>query len=944
MALRQVRSIFCIFILLFNSVTQASIPFTWIKGLYAVTKPECAYLSPINGLVWSQGIVENMYRYGDDADATIRLIKELFYLQRDEVSFVPTVREDKPAAFWGPLQGGKILAVMQKHRNAEQYDQKKCKAELQQVMSAFRADPVMKDKDAMRAALRAQVGGAQIERIHKSIATLNSELSKKVSEQKVQGLLSDQSQAQYNELVAGIGQKKATGAAITADTKAIQLLLRNEIKQLEVQKRAVQTERKKDKSFGALQRKLDMLDTLFDDQAYATLAELLAAAIQESLPGDTQKYMPYTIEQILLAFVWVKANPHEKPENPKQDFIDFFNALSTCIDTQQLATWLHEGPYERDDHMRCKKMLAAPGAAEFIVRNYELIVFSAQAHKVWDQKLPEIFSGRTAYYLYNGVLYAFPDCGETSLRIFCNINFRDQEQHIFSTAYLQEKAVQDAQRQEPIALIPDLLLIGFYKRHPSTTNVTAQALYDEWTQVVENRSGVNYTLPVEKPVYEIKPGLTNILEVFNHLLFGNNATYRALSKKEQLDLVCAKISRNNATLTWKAKDDVDVNALEFVELEFTIKMPKDTATFSWRFQEKHFVIPYQQQTSYPIALPPLITLTSYFKQDALTSLVAYNALSGYVTTANFEQLFYATQPNEARPLWPTIVMLAPLYAQYNKDWMVRIALASIDARDSRMKGVLQKIIEAYLYANKALGVEFIMGTITSIDKNVAQIRNFVASLIPSLPQSVFADKSLEFLFEQDQYDDYDADFIQKRINALSNEDAIRAVAVEIIDKNIETFTDVMQDKLKQSKEGTTIADLSHKILKNNSQNWFVVVGNWLEMSTDDTVTAALITQIITYNRVLLFDQAKKKVPTLAPIAQEELVKNIVQYKIRSWYDVAHSYIGRMDDDSKLLLVAQFILQQKIRELFGVVREKLLAIKNPDFNDRVQKLLLSLKNQ
>jgi hypothetical protein len=71
--------------------SYASIPELEAKGLYTVLKPEYSYLSPINGFNWwNNKIVESMYRYGNENDATIKLVKLLFYLDQTGTTFHPS--------------------------------------------------------------------------------------------------------------------------------------------------------------------------------------------------------------------------------------------------------------------------------------------------------------------------------------------------------------------------------------------------------------------------------------------------------------------------------------------------------------------------------------------------------------------------------------------------------------------------------------------------------------------------------------------------------------------------------------------------------------------------------------------------------------------------------------------------------------------------------------
>src|SRR5579872_4805409 len=90
--------------------THAEISFTDIKGMYNDIIDDKKHLSPVHGFNWYKtNIIENMYRYGNEHDATIQLIKELFHLEPDGVTFNITKAPLKPASYFTTATIGKIL-------------------------------------------------------------------------------------------------------------------------------------------------------------------------------------------------------------------------------------------------------------------------------------------------------------------------------------------------------------------------------------------------------------------------------------------------------------------------------------------------------------------------------------------------------------------------------------------------------------------------------------------------------------------------------------------------------------------------------------------------------------------------------------------------------------------------------------------------------------------
>jgi len=89
-------------------------PATHIKELHEITSTNHPHLSIINGFTWwNKGIIENMYRLGDQKSAIINLLWNLFHLQRDDVTFDITTIEKNPAKYFVPQTIGKILAVVE---------------------------------------------------------------------------------------------------------------------------------------------------------------------------------------------------------------------------------------------------------------------------------------------------------------------------------------------------------------------------------------------------------------------------------------------------------------------------------------------------------------------------------------------------------------------------------------------------------------------------------------------------------------------------------------------------------------------------------------------------------------------------------------------------------------------------------------------------------------
>src|SRR3990172_5271498 len=117
----NIKNLIALALLLTGPFAHAEIAFTDIKGMYTDIIDSKKHLSPVHGFNWFKtGIIENMYRYGDENDATIKLVKEIFFLQPDDVTFDTTQNPGKPANYFTATTIGKILNFLETNPDIEQ--------------------------------------------------------------------------------------------------------------------------------------------------------------------------------------------------------------------------------------------------------------------------------------------------------------------------------------------------------------------------------------------------------------------------------------------------------------------------------------------------------------------------------------------------------------------------------------------------------------------------------------------------------------------------------------------------------------------------------------------------------------------------------------------------------------------------------------------------------
>ena len=88
-----------------------------IKGFVDVLNPKYEYLSPIHGaMLWETSYVENLYRFAPTS-STKKLIKELFFLQFDGVTFDATSHPLLPAYSFDSKIIGKLVGTFVEYQN-----------------------------------------------------------------------------------------------------------------------------------------------------------------------------------------------------------------------------------------------------------------------------------------------------------------------------------------------------------------------------------------------------------------------------------------------------------------------------------------------------------------------------------------------------------------------------------------------------------------------------------------------------------------------------------------------------------------------------------------------------------------------------------------------------------------------------------------------------------
>lgn len=589
--------------------TNAEIGFTQIKGLYdpiPETKKQC---SPVHGFNWwKTGIIENFWTFGDQDTNTIKLIRDLFYLQPDGVTFDVTSLARKPAKYLNAKAIGQIIALINRYTDAlSTGDQESLKIEL------FETIKKTLNFDQLVAQAAEQIASAK-----KEIAQLSSLGQERVALQK-KIITNERALKQLNTLQFTDKEKVAATQNKITKTKT-------EIAAMHQQLETIKQRLEQKKNLDRIIHNNDL-----NEQSLRLLAEYIVGSLQETLQ---EKYVPYATHQILLAFLWKKIND-------KAEFLDYFATAIPGMNIPNRSEWLQE-EYTKEVFSHFKKNL--DDKPELATSNYQLNSFVGFSHYIWNTSgLPLLVSSISdATYQVGDKKYQFPDCGEASLRNFLNIRIYNATTGTLDYAILETLG-------EHNGFTPNSTLGAYYKKHNNITKIQTKPYYDAWTQVVSGLPGVEY---LNEPGYEISPrnGLSNMLTVINNLLFDNSDEFNHMPNSKKLDYLVKKLSDQQFKLSWKAKkipfqsatqlgdtEDLSTSVLpsEQVNIDDTnvgiriIFSINNTHHFSWKFTDNHFVLsaPHAVLTEHSGIIGAL-TRTIY--SDITQALTNANLLCWYI--------------------------------------------------------------------------------------------------------------------------------------------------------------------------------------------------------------------------------------------------------------------------------------------------------------------------
>jgi hypothetical protein len=522
-------------VLLTVGTLSAEIDFTRISGLYTVFRTK-QYCSPLFGFAWwNSGQIEKLYkppyRYGDPEHATVQLVSEFFYLNEgDGLTFAPTILPNKIGTYITPGAIGAIIHILD-----EYVDQRSLNAtQMQKLETALEAALAKEIKfnellilkilalDPFRNQYMIDIVQQEVQRLEKQRVAIvhereQAEHAVKKGQQEVVQLASqrkslEKKKPQTPELQTQIQAKLQESAAAQARLKVLQERLAHWVAEY-------QGVREKIEQLKDTERRLENRDKnkyLSEDSLY-NFVRLLVRAFQESLPGN-QRYLPFTVHNILLGMLWKKATE-------KKDFILYFAKLDHSIfyDNSLLSdnspaqqAWL-EQRYDRKMYQTIGPVLqsiatASDTNAKFNILkiNFELLIASWYSYAVFTSVFPpQVLSGWTSYEGNN-----FADCGSSSLR-----NALDNLMFVPGTGELLLSKLTPY-------LKASNRITNFYSKYGLVEQILEQKTRDAWVQVTSGLTSgtgdqkIDYKSPTGNGVCEIaaRSGIRNMNNVMRPLL------------------------------------------------------------------------------------------------------------------------------------------------------------------------------------------------------------------------------------------------------------------------------------------------------------------------------------------------------------------------------------------------------------------------------------------
>jgi ankyrin repeat protein len=632
---------------LFNSLSQAEIPFEQAKGLYQATKDDQKENSPLWGMValktqtlerlrffgnfgpYSKqtDLFHNEYQMQEHLQSLGLWRKPVNPNQPNPLRFekkwqeVTDVPQDALAAliqYLFPSPDGAIFVANERLGDPLKklvHTGEKTFSGLNRLLSVL---ITFKENQQNKK----EIPHKDLERLKQNIITVLSfenpkgELSDKkqlAKIRKAQRILAWQRNLQAKQLLRKKLQKKEDERLTKEEWTKYKNSVRKSVQQYVPKEEKAKGPEKTIKKFN--QRKYTRKYTRLNETAIENLATILTQAMhQELTQDDTSSLYPKNIVvTALLAYAW-------KVGNKKTDLA-------------ALAVLFKEGTHLKesqnfsvveylDEKQAVLQDLQQTSSMQVSRLSPETMALFREGYSAYEEVIPSLISYKM-HVAYRHQTY--PDCGETSLRNFFYIVFNDHGHFnpTYFATFVKEKLgektwsapkggenVQINDQQDPLTQ-----LYLYFMKYPSPSSGGSQQAHDEWSLIVSNlnqktetNKKIAETCPIKYgpfskcPDCEIGPGLINMLNVIAHLIpdetlrKGWQEKEKFKQAAEKLNRVSELFSRDNFKLAWDIQGKREVLKGTGIKITFAIN---DKNAFDWTMNPMHFEIKKVQSAGWP---------------------------------------------------------------------------------------------------------------------------------------------------------------------------------------------------------------------------------------------------------------------------------------------------------------------------------------------------------
>ncbi len=609
----RLKRLFVLCFAIFSVSVHGEYPFGDLADTYSILKKEHQHLSPMFGFVWyKRGILANYYLHGNDEDATIKLIRKLFYIIGDHVELNVTNKRSNVARYLRPNIIGSIFAAIE----SDQFKQ----APDNQAKVDLLVYTLKKEQQPLGQAINTTAFRNQVKTMTKNIKPMFEKNIKKdafvnfllttTNEKELRRWKQKPYFAQLQETEVQEEDRRSLVEVPEADVTQWFVQQKRPIKEL-IQ-RQISTRVK------SMTEKLQS-DTL--EVKFKKFAQLIVDSLQETDPLlPDVKYLPFTTHTILLTYLYAKAQDRQEMKGYFDALADFLKE-DAVFNVEQASYGIQTYETFRDDSAQWLK-----NEEEVVLffendDRFEKAIFSGVAGPMYERRFAEITNDYGASeYTFDNKSHRFTNCAENSLRNFFNIVLKKSGDITFDLSLLTQSGkvnLKDNAKAEKFR--------QFYEDFKTIDFIDASSAHNAWNQIVDGIASVGYVIRPDSsrnekvPSYptaeddghaEIEPSIPHFINIFRHLFampafesyltdntitIDNNTIKRdgnLLDRQETIPVfkqLLEQFSRDDLTI----EVDLGESEKEIITVHLQDTIADKEYTFDWDINPDHSEIEWQ---------------------------------------------------------------------------------------------------------------------------------------------------------------------------------------------------------------------------------------------------------------------------------------------------------------------------------------------------------------